>query len=269
MGNKRKGCYEMSATIKGEFGKRFRAARDAKKLSRAALGLRLGISPKTIQSWEMGRTFIENLSLIPSIESELNISVSDLICKATTGDSVAAEAPAAYGGKRKSGRLNPGPVAVSFEICSEETARKLSESRLAELYVAVPRIKPTSALKPVSEISGKDIVDHVLIPGEWVPRGGVLVAYRMGDSGMLPMIPLDATVIVDRRPLDTVKGIGKVLAFNVTGKGLRIRRLQKEHGSGKFFGTTTLEGARGKFPFRPESGDEIVGRVVGIMALPD
>ncbi|MDR1535410.1 MAG: helix-turn-helix domain-containing protein, partial [Planctomycetota bacterium] len=48
----------MSKNIKFEFGRLLRQSRDAKGMSRVSLARRLGISPKTIQSWEMGRTFI-------------------------------------------------------------------------------------------------------------------------------------------------------------------------------------------------------------------
>lgn len=59
--------------IRKRFGEKFRLARDDASLSRAKLAKKLGISPKTIQSWEMGRTFIEDLSLIPKLNRALNL----------------------------------------------------------------------------------------------------------------------------------------------------------------------------------------------------
>ena len=75
----------MAPTIKQIFGKMLRKARDNKGLSRGTLADRLGISPKTVQSWEEGRTFIANLSLIPILDEMLDISVLQL-----TGDAISA-----------------------------------------------------------------------------------------------------------------------------------------------------------------------------------
>ncbi len=106
-------------TIKTKFGKLFRAARDTKRLSRAALGMRLGISPKTIQSWENGRTWIEKLSLIPAIESELDVSISEIIRRATDrGRSAVAESPAAYAG------------GCHLDVYAPKVAARVSEKRL-------------------------------------------------------------------------------------------------------------------------------------------
>lgn len=259
----------MTSDIKAEFGKRFRAARDAKKLSRAAFGVRLGISPKTIQSWEMGRTFIEDLSLIPAIEAELDISVSDLIAKATHGGrSVAAESPAPYG-KRKRGYAKAGPVMPELELHAAKSAQLPDPEKLAKAVVAVPLIRPTSVAKNVAELTPRDILEHRVIPGDWVPRGGVLVAYRMSDSGMVPMINLGGTVIVDRRAQEPEKVLNRVVAMYLESKGMRIRRLMKDPGTGRMYGVTAIEGRRGRMPFRPETGDTILGRVIGVLSQPE
>ncbi len=252
--------------IKREFGKKFRAARDAKKLSRAALGLRLGISPKTIQSWEMGRTFIEDLSLIGPIERELAISVSALIAEATNpqAGAVAAEMPAAY--PRRRGRPKAGPIDLSFQIQAMPGAAFPNEDSLAGDFAAVPQIRPGAAMKPVADLAEADVVGHAVIPADWVPRGGVLVAYRMAESTLAPIIPLGAQVIVDRRRVDPDKVMNRLVALEIQGKGLRIRRLMVDPATGKTVGMPTGESRRGKVPYRPESGDRILGRVVGVIA---
>lgn len=260
----------MSDSIKNEFGKRFREARDAKKLSRAALGLRLGVSPKTIQSWEMGRTFIENLSLIPAIEDELEINIPEIIDRSvrrTGGASMAAEAPASYGARRK-GRPQAGPISAQFDVHVLAGPAAPEAEDLAEGLVAIPVIKPRAAAKPVADLENKDIAGHAVIPSDWTPRGGVLVAFRQGDSSMAPMIPLGGTVIVDRRPCEMRQALNRVVALFIQNKGLRIRRLQEDPYSQKLMGMPILDGMRGKAPFRPDHGDEVLGRVVGVMAQP-
>lgn len=260
----------MSENIKVEFGRRFRAARDAKKMSRAALGIRLGISPKTIQSWEMGRTFIEKLSLIPSIEAELGISISAMIENATKGgEMMAAEAPAVYTGKAKKARLCAGPLPVTVNVVPEKVGKAFSAEELGNKLIAVPLLKPSAAHKDIPELTTKDVADYTVIPGAITPRCGVLVAFRMSDSSMVPMIPLDGTVIVDRRKVEIPQVFNKVVAIYIKGKGLRIRRLIKEHVSGKMYGMTALEGQRGRLPFRPEKGDFVIGKVIGVFAQPE
>ncbi len=263
----------MSSQIKLEFGRRFREARDAKKLSRAALGLRLGISPKTIQSWEMGRTFIEDLSLIPAIQAELDISVSDLIAESTTATGLnrVAEQPAAYGsrGARSQEMAKAGPVTPRLTIQVLAPEKAVDEKLLTAETVAVPVLRPTSSTKNVSQLTVGDIASYALIPTEWVPRGGVLVAFRMSDSSMAPMIPLGAVVIVDRRAVETEKVGNKVVAMFLQSKGLRIRRFVRDPLSGVMMGLPVIEGRRGKCSFRPDLGDQIIGRIVGILAQPE
>jgi transcriptional regulator with XRE-family HTH domain len=59
--------------MKKRFGAVLRTARENNRLSRQRLGNMLGSSMKTIQSWEMGRTFPEDLELIPRLEGLLGI----------------------------------------------------------------------------------------------------------------------------------------------------------------------------------------------------
>ncbi|MCC8116841.1 MAG: helix-turn-helix domain-containing protein [Planctomycetes bacterium] len=225
----------MPKDIKAEFGRLMRLSRDAKGMSRATLAMRLGISPKTIQSWEMGRTFIERLDLIPQLEAELECSLSTLIAKAT-GAIVSGSVPVGTGtsgslspqvdagvtfeghqmGMASQQRLmtRPGPLSLKFNLTSAAAVAMDNEVEKFEVeWVSVPMLKPSAVLNPIFEIQPKDIIRQVIIPQEWVPRAGVLVAVRMGDSAMMPMIPLGAIVIIDLRPLPLEKALGKITAL--------------------------------------------------------
>jgi transcriptional regulator with XRE-family HTH domain len=100
--------------MKQRFGKTLRKARDSNRLSRAKLGEMLGVSMKTIQSWEMGRTFPEDLDLIPDLENFLGIRFDRIL----TEQEHAEPAPvmqmaqtwelAASTSKRRQGRLRKG-----------------------------------------------------------------------------------------------------------------------------------------------------------------
>jgi len=58
---------DLNAAIKKAFGEKFKQARMAAGYSRAKFGVEISVSAKTIQSWEVGRTFPENMALIPII----------------------------------------------------------------------------------------------------------------------------------------------------------------------------------------------------------
>jgi len=253
--------------IKKRFGKDFRTARDRKKLSRAVLGVRIGVSPKTIQSWEMGRTFIEDLSRIPEIEAELDIAIWQLIAKAThpgRGD-IAAESTTAYGKRRL---VKAGPISPHFDMHTAKSKSLPALEKFENGCAAVPLLNPHAVTKPIPDLTKRDSPEYIVIPGEWIPRGGVIVAFRMGDSAMTPMIPLGATVIIDRRPLDVKKALNKVVVLNLHDKRVKIRRLIREPVTDNLAGMTALEGQRGKAMFRPDLGDTILGSVVGILAQP-
>ncbi len=250
--------------IKADFGKRLREARDSKKYSRQVLGVRLGVSPKTIQSWEMGRTFIENLSLIPAIERELDISISKLIKDATyTNDSMINESAAEYGKSESPQRGMPvaGPLAVSFTILSDKKTDVTEAS-----YKAVPFVKPKTLGKDVADIKKKDVLNHVLIPVDWIPRGSVDFATRMADASLEPYIPHGAQVIVDRREPEAEKCLGKAVVLFIKNKGVRIRMLSIDEKTGLFCGTAYGINRRGKILINPEKGDIIIGKVVSVMS---
>ncbi len=295
----------MPKDIKAEFGRLMRLSRDAKGMSRATLAMRLGISPKTIQSWEMGRTFIERLDLIPQLEAELECSLSTLIAKATgatvaVGAGVGATATATAGvgmgiisspgfggglalseaaeamvydehqmGSASQQRLltRPGPLSLKFNLTTAASMATNDEADKMEVdWVSVPMLKPSAVLNPVFEIQPKDIIRQVIIPREWVPRAGVLVSVRMGDSAMMPMIPLGATVIIDLRPLSLEKALGKIAALDFSGKGLRIRQVKRDMAGERYFGASIMEHGRAQMQIRLGKGDRILGEVIGVLA---
>lgn len=265
----------MPKDIKAEFGRLMRLSRDAKGMSRATLAMRLGISPKTIQSWEMGRTFIERLDLIPQLEAELECSLSTLIAKATgaTVGAPAAENANAISehqmGSASQQKLltRPGPLSPKFNLSTAAAVAANSDVDKFEIeWVSVPMLKPTAVLNPIFEIQPRDIIRHVIIPREWVPRAGVLVAVRMGDSAMMPMIPLGATVIIDLRPVPMEKALSRIAAIDFVGKGMRIRRVVRDMAGERYYGASITEHGRAQMQIRPNKGDRILGEIVGVMA---
>ncbi len=278
----------MPKDIKAEFGRLMRLSRDAKGMSRATLAMRLGISPKTIQSWEMGRTFIERLDLIPQLEAELECSLSTLIAKAT-GAIVSGSVPVGTGtsgslspqvdagvtfeghqmGMASQQRLmtRPGPLSPKFNLTSAASVAMDNDVEKFEVeWVSVPMLKPSAVLNPIFEIQPKDIIRQVIIPREWVPRAGVLVAVRMGDSAMMPMIPLGAIVIIDLRPLPLEKALGKITALEFAGKGLRIRQVKRDMAGERYYGASITEHGRAQIQIRPNRGDKVLGEIIGILA---
>jgi transcriptional regulator with XRE-family HTH domain len=77
--NKEDKMKDLNVAIKKSFGEKLKVSRLAAGYSRAKLAAELGISAKTIQSWETGRTFPENMSLIPIIESRLGFFIPDML----------------------------------------------------------------------------------------------------------------------------------------------------------------------------------------------
>lgn len=252
----------VTGEIKADFGKRLRKARDAKRFSRQVLGVRLGVSPKTIQSWEMGRTFIENLSLIPAIERELEISISSLIDEATcsTGVTLNEPQPPEYGTKRH-GVPVVGPLALSFNLIAEKSEVDSQDFR------AVPVVKPVTLGDDVAKLQKKDILSHAVIPADWVPRGSVILATRMADSTLHPLIPHGSLVIVDRREQDPDKCVGHAVVMLVHNKGVRIRMLEDGVRRGLYDGAPFGNNRRGRIAYQPEKGDRVIGRVVGVLSL--
>jgi DNA-binding transcriptional regulator YiaG len=92
---------DLNASIKKSFGEKMKISRKIAGYSRAKLAVELGVSSKTIQSWETGRTFPENMSLVPIIETKLGFFIPDILgetvreeaAKKGVGSPVAASEP--------------------------------------------------------------------------------------------------------------------------------------------------------------------------------
>jgi hypothetical protein len=222
----------------------------------------------------MGRTFIEQLELIPILEAELECSLSTFIGRAAGGSIV----PPAHSGA--AGNLGPlqigtagqqklatrlGPLKPMFTIVAApgEGAEK---EPYGDFLVAAPLVKPSALLKPISTLKAREIIRHVVIPGDWVSRANVIAAVRMGDSAMMPMIPLGATVVVDMRPAPLEKMLGRIAAIGFANRGFRIRRVVRNMTSDRYFGASVTEHARAQMPILEERGDQILGRVIGILS---
>lgn len=234
-----------------------RAVRDEIGMSRAALALRLGISPKTIQSWENGRTFIERLELIPRLESELGCSLSRLIAQASGAEQLPDATPAA---PQTAPRM--GPLQAKVELAPARADCEPDVDELENSFVAVPIITAAAAMGPVSEIHARSVHGQLVVPADWMPRSGVVAALRMADSAMSPMFPIGGMVVVDLRPVDPAKAVGKPVAVVLREKGLRIRRIFADSRPGRLY-AAGCNGKRARQPFRGDSGDRIVGMVIG------
>jgi transcriptional regulator with XRE-family HTH domain len=70
---------DLNKLIKVSFGEKMKIARKLAGYSRAKLAVELSVSAKTIQSWETGRTFPENMSLVPLIEKRLGFFIPDIL----------------------------------------------------------------------------------------------------------------------------------------------------------------------------------------------
>jgi len=70
---------DLNAMIKKAFGEKFKLARMASGYSRAKLGVEISVSAKTIQSWEVGRTFPENMALIPIVRDRLGFFIPKIL----------------------------------------------------------------------------------------------------------------------------------------------------------------------------------------------
>jgi len=74
---------EQRATLniqtKKAFGEKFKLSRMSAGYSRAKLGVEISVSAKTIQSWEVGRTFPENLGLFPVVRDKLGFNITKIL----------------------------------------------------------------------------------------------------------------------------------------------------------------------------------------------
>jgi transcriptional regulator with XRE-family HTH domain len=237
------------------------------------LARRLGVSPKTIQSWETGRTFLERLDVIPRLEAELGCRLSSCIAKAAgspPGIPESAEDASLLSGETASEAPPPkqsariGPLAIRFDLSASPLA--VAGDELERNWVAAPVLRPGALLAGIANLSPRDIVRHVAFPGEWAPKAGALAALRMGDSAMMPMIPLGATVIADMRPKAPEKMLGKVAVIGFVDRGVRVRRLVRSVTGESILASGVVEHGRAMLQFRPDKKDRILGEVIGILA---
>lgn len=251
-----------TADIKNRFGTLFRAARDRLKISRATLSHRLGISPKTIQSWEMGRTFVEDLSLVPLIEAELGISFHDIVEVALNSDADSSI-------KDASGRMTPaGHNRITMPLLTPEPL-DLDADTVSAAYKAIPEVAPATLETKVRELKGSQILGHIPVPDEWCPRGGVVVATRIHDKNMELMYPKDTILILDLRHLPLEKSVGRTVILKKAGKSSPIIRIvTNDLVTGKYFGTCAGGSRKGLVSIDTDAGDRILARVVGFMAKP-
>lgn len=258
----------LSQKFKHKFGRHFRRARDKQGLSRAKLGEMLGISPKTVQSWESGRTFIEDLSLISSINEIMDIDLWNLLAKITSGrrPPSIAESAAIYGNSPLGCMKTPSDTPLKLH--TTPTTKPTATEQAVQASARTPVLRPRALQKPISELTQNDITHYTVIPSSWTPRGGVLVAIPMTDTRMMPIIPQGSTVVIDRRPLSAKKASGRIVALSLMEGCVRIRRLIKDADSGKLVGATALGEKRGRVIFDAENGDSILGKVVGVLAKP-
>lgn len=256
-----KGCaVSKKVDFKHSFGEMFRAARDKRGLSRAALSVRIGVSAKTIQSWEVGRTFIEDLSIIPILDSELETSIIAMIAKASGAKHPAPDdAPPSH--RASSTRQRGDIVPLHLYGATPEQAHEIEAA-----FVAVPVLFPNAACVDVPGLKQEHIERYITIPRSWVPRGGTLVAFKMLEGVMEPTIPQGAHVVVNRRHEPPGKVVGKMVALEIRGQ-FRIRRLTKKQ-DGTFLAEPEGVGRPGALPFSLEAGDRVLGRIRGVLAQP-
>lgn len=68
-----------SSSVKVEFGKLLQMGRKKAGMSKIAFANTIGVSHRTIDNWEDGKTFIENLGLIDVIHDKTGIYIPTLL----------------------------------------------------------------------------------------------------------------------------------------------------------------------------------------------
>lgn len=231
--------------VKNEIGKKLHEHRISMKMSRATLADRLGVHVKTIQSWERGISQFD-LEMIPHLHRELNIDFASLFAQLTNNNSWA-------------GHESVTSVTVQAVAAPELMVPEID----ANQWVSVPFVRPSVLEKFNGFFARNDILRRVLIPSEWVPYGGLLIAVRLSDSSLSPNIPKGATVILDRTHNNPKKEVGQFVGIAFHDKGFRLRKLVCKDFPGNYHAVTVGD-ARNKFlPFSEEKGDRLIGRVVG------
>ena len=235
---------------KALIGRQLKAARCRSGLSRTALGARVGVSPKTIQSWEIGRTFIENLSILPALERELSVNVGALLNQLI--------------GSRR--RNEPEEQGIHARPVVVEVVDATEQASITRTWVAVPVVEPKGKDLPPAPEMRLRVREHIPVPLLWsgLRRHRNLMAFCMRDRQMEPFVPHMATVVVDGS-LPTVDDYedGSVVAAYLAGRGIRIRFLRRS-AEGRLT-LVPVSGNVGRFRVSPPA-DRIFGRLLGITA---
>ena len=135
----------LNKAIKASFGEKFEIVRKNAGLSRAKLGAVIGVSGKTIQSWENGRTWPENMSLIPIIEKTLGIFIPKIL-----GETVREEVA----------KISDKPVIKTTIIEETPVEEKVEETPVEETSVEEKVIRKAATV-PSEEETKTEEIDEV------------------------------------------------------------------------------------------------------------
>lgn len=263
MGQKNEGAWQASREIKSRFGALLRAARERQKISRANLAQKLDVSPKTVQSWEMGRTFIEDLSLVPHMEAELGISFHEIIELALSSDEHRSV-------KDASDQMIATEVPrIKMPLYTPDTL-VIDTDGVSPAYKAIPEVTPATLETKVRQLQRSHILGYIPVPAAWCPRGGVIVATRIHDKNMEVMFPKTAILILDLRAYPVEKCIGRtVIVKKVGNSSPLIRIVTNDLVTDNYFAICAGNTRKGLVPIDIQSGDRILARVLGFFASPD
>jgi len=120
---------DLNLSIKKSFGEKMKLARSMTGYSRQKLSVELGVSSKTIQSWETGRTFPENMSLVPVIEQKLGFFIPDILGETVREEVAKAGLTTSKPEKivRRAAVINEEKEAEEEEEAEEESPEEIDE----------------------------------------------------------------------------------------------------------------------------------------------
>jgi transcriptional regulator with XRE-family HTH domain len=230
--------------MKKQFGKMVRAARDSKGLSREQLAEIIGISPKTVQSWENGRTFPEDLSLLPTIGTALGISWSDFLLA------------------RRNAKPSAVPLTATTTIeINGQTAEKL-KADLEKNWMAVPLIKPGSIGKPVRLLTKEDISEYVVFQKSHGSTCGIYIAAKISGSGYEETVPQGSTVMIDVRKKSPGKNARNRLYAIKKGQKVVAREVNMEEGKAIAFSSSKTR--LGQFEIGESTDSAVLGKICSV-----
>jgi len=160
----------LNKAIKASFGAKFEIARKNAGFSRAKLGEVIGVSGKTIQSWENGRTWPENMSLIPNIERILGIfipkilgeTVREEVAKITKSDPPKASVETTVEETKEEAIVEETKEEVAAEETKEEAIVEEKVEEETEEKKIVRKAAPiASSEEVIKESDSKEEIDEV------------------------------------------------------------------------------------------------------------